>query len=286
MLNWGRNSMLSRINLVPLLVVATLSGCAHGGLMPTSEHRSFASAAFEYALLAHNSYGDRSSWVNLPPDVALVVECDNDDIGLAYSIFERTSSGVPEQVFTFRGTEGFGADRKKDWKYGNLSYAQQRRSEPIIAGFSTSHPSSDIVFVGHSLGGALAIHNSMRVQGKRVYASNSSPRFYAPPEYEPEGNPSQRLSIVEKGEVPKATRIFSREAWQTYMPFNCFGKGDPVTQHEMLRLAVCLTRIAASEGGTSASLRARQYLDLNPWMLDATEHPPIAAVWPLESCPR
>lgn len=268
---------MQRIMTLAALALVS-SGCAHGGLMPTEDHRTFAADAFEYAVLAQNAYARPHQWLALPDDVSLIAECPNDEIGLAYSIFVRQEPGKKEYVFAFRGTED-----RLDWAHGNFRFDQQERAEPIVRRFVEAHPADDIVFVGHSLGGALAIHGSLRNQGRRVYVFNSSPRFYVPAGYDSKADASDRLSIVEKGEVLKAVRIPFKEAWQTYMPYNCFGKGDAIEQHSMLKLAMCLTRIAASEPASEASHRARLLIDRNPWAIKETTHP-LRPVKPLAGC--
>src|SRR5205085_9984232 len=113
--------MIAR-SFLAIVSAAALGGCAHGGLMPGFDQRSSAVRSFEYALLANNAYADASEWTDLLDDTKLVFECDNDEIGLAYSIFKRQKKhGRPEYLFAFRGTEELGPEGKEDWGYGNVS---------------------------------------------------------------------------------------------------------------------------------------------------------------------
>jgi hypothetical protein len=109
---------------------------------------------------------------------------------------------------------------------------------------------------GHSLGGGISIQISLCRENVNTYVFNTSPRFRRCAE--PIRN--RRVSVAEYGEILKLPRIFGREATQQYNSIGCTNRGSPFRQHQMRRLAECLTRIAALEENSEA----RRSLDLNP----------------------
>src|SRR5690606_19676315 len=104
--------------------------------------------------------------------------------------------------------------------------------------------SSETKFVvtGHSLGGSIALEVSLKREKVDAYVFNTSPRFSA------DGYKiyNKRVSIVEYGEVLKTLRAPSIEASQSYTSIGC-SSGGPISQHKQVKLAACLTQIAATQ---------------------------------------
>jgi pimeloyl-ACP methyl ester carboxylesterase len=99
-----------------------------------------------------------------------------------------------------------------------------------------------IIVTGHSLGGGIALEVSLKRENVDAYVFNTSPRFSA----DGYNIDNKRVSVVEHGEILKALRAPSREASQTYTSIGC-SSGGPVSQHEQVKLAECLTQIAATQ---------------------------------------
>ena len=268
-----------------LVFTPLLASCAHVGLLPTQNERSVANETFQYAQLSLNAYDKSRDKFVLTPDVTLVALKPNDEIGLAYTIFTRQRPNQPiEHVIAFRGTEGGVNLSSCDFRYGNRRLLQQGRAIGIVRDYIRTNGLSpardDLVLTGHSLGGAIAIHVSLQLdlQGYRVYAFDTSPRFKEPPNYDRDRDPTRRMSIYEQGEILRIVRAPAIEAKEFKMPLNCLRAGGLIEQHSMRALAVCLTRMAAAEsnslegaGRARGALLARQSIDLNGWAFGATD---------------
>lgn len=276
--------MNSRAVLSALALV--LAGCAH--TRESSEPLVTAADVFLYAQMAQNAYHKKrnefdfddsvrliSSYPNQSVDVEPITgNMGNDIFGLAFDILEHEPSGrSKELVFAFRGTEGDIDLKSCDFRFGNRRTIQHRLATELVARIVAERglqPPS-LVFVGHSLGGGIARHVSMRFPGSRVYAFNSSPVFRAPDNYDPKLDPTVRFSVNSRGEVLKLTRIFGPEPNQTYWKIDCPIAGGMIDKHSMRRLAACLTLRAAEqkEPPTTAPAesiaQAQASISLNPW---------------------
>lgn len=195
---------------------------------------------------------------------------DNDEIGLAFETALRDGT-QRELIFVFRGTEGGPSTKNCDWAHGNFAFAQQRRAARLVDEYLEAHPLSDrkLVFVGHSLGGAIANYLSVRHPGSQVYMFNTSPMFRGdgrPLEPSAEAQ-RRRLSIANRFEFLYAARGPLREASQLYLPMNCGGGISPVARHSMLLLAQCLTKRAAAGAGPNGppmAIAARESWGADP----------------------
>jgi len=215
--------------------------------------RIAAAEAFPYAQMSTNAYIDGDRY-DLGPDYTNTENSPNDDIGYAYSVFERREAGrLTEVIIAYRGTEGLTGI---DMSQGNILGRQNARGlatyERIRA---ATDPAVPVNVTGHSLGGAIATFVSLRYGNVRTYIFNSSPRFWARGAIPV----NRRLSIVEYGEILKVLRLPGREAPQTYISINCTPGINPVGDHGIRPLADCLTRIAAWE-----SPDARASINRNP----------------------
>ncbi|HZF96075.1 MAG TPA: hypothetical protein VEZ20_14530 [Allosphingosinicella sp.] len=205
--------------------------------------------AYPYAQMSNNAYSDGERY-DLGPDYSNPQNVPNDEIGFAYSVFERRGAGqLAEVIIAFRGTEGL---LGRDMPHGNLLARQNPRG---LAAYDRIRAATDpqvaVNVTGHSLGGGIATHVSLQRPNVKSYIFNASPRFRA------NGTipANRRLSIVERGELLKIFRAPGREAPQTYISINCTPGFAPVSQHSIRQLADCLTRIAAwQDGGARASL--------------------------------
>ena len=251
--------MLCRI-VVLAAMLSLASACTYGqkahltGLDHPSgwadQIRARAAEAYPYAQMSNNAYADGERY-HLGPAYYNPQNVPNDDVGFAYSVFERREAGrLADVIIAFRGTEGLvGRDMRK----GNFLKLQNPRGLAVYDRIRAATAKSVPVHVtGHSLGGGIATYVSLRRPNLRSYIFNASPRFSAKGQIP--DNP--RLSIIERGELLMIFRGPAREAPQTYISINCTPGFNPVGQHGIRALANCLTRIAAWEdSGARDSLR-------------------------------
>ncbi|HYC95844.1 MAG TPA: hypothetical protein VEB39_09135 [Sphingomicrobium sp.] len=213
--------------------------------------RGTATETYLLAQLSSDVYDQEPRFV-LPSNVRRLELQRDDPIGFGYGLYEwARTPGSPELALAFRGTD---FSQREDWAYGNIIPLQNRRGLDTFRRIRAAHPGKPIHLTGHSLGGGIATYVSLVDPVAQSVVFNSSPRFRAP------RNPARnrRTTIVEYGEILKATRLLGREADQLYMSIGCT-RGGPIHQHTMRLLAECLTRIAAHDSET-----ARESLRLNP----------------------
>jgi hypothetical protein len=252
--------MRSRGIMLAGVLAASLAACTHIAQVRLTddghpsgwsrEVRETAQVTWQYAQMATNAYADDARF-RLPPDLTLLRDVPNDEIGFAYSVFERRRDGrLVELVIAYRGTE-LGFD---DVWHGTVATSQNRRGLEVYdlwrAHLDRQIP---ISVTGHSLGGGIATYVSLCRPNVDTYVFNSSPRFRRCPYriY------NRRHSVVEYGEALKVGRIFGREATQTYTSIGCTDRASPFRQHKIRLLATCLTAIAAWDmAAARESLRA------------------------------
>lgn len=234
----------------------------------SDETRAVATETYSYALLANNAY--RAGHVDLGPAFRDVGGDPDGRCGFAYEAFERLDDGqVAEVILAFRGTE---FDDLGDWACGNIAGTQNRTGLAAFDEWRDRVPRHiPISVTGHSLGGGIATHVSINRANVNSYAFNSSPRFWRLGRQQV----NRRISVVEHGEVLKLTRLFGREADQLYMSIGC-SRGDPIGQHAMIKLAGCLTEIAAI-GCAEAREAVARNLSLarreGPWQRTRADEP-------------
>ena len=248
------------IRLTLLVAALTLTACAsaqgpldfrHWRTAP--DHRKVAGEAYLYAQMAYNAYLPEPNSEYPPfvlrPGVNLVEPPhDNDEIGLAYSVYARTQGAcAPELILAFRGTEG--PTNRLDMWHGNWRGEQNRRGlkifDRLLGWRDDNMPGARMTVTGHSLGGGIATHISINRPDVTSFAFDGSPRYWRE-------DPSVRLTnvrhlIAETGEILFNVRAPAPNTDQVYTPFNCTWSWKPITQHDMRTLAVCLTTVAAFE---------------------------------------
>ena len=250
---------MSKRALALLACLSWLTACTYWHRVPlTGENhpsgwsdqiRAAGVEAYSYAQMSLNAYDDEHDRYALDPDLVAVESRDNDEAGFAYAIFERRRAGrLVEVIIAFRGTE---LDDARDMVHGNALGRQNPRGLALYDNVRSrpAYVSVPVTVTGHSLGGGIALHVSLRRSGADAYVFNSSPRFRRGSGPIPN---NRRLSIAEYGELLKIVRAPGREAPQTYISINCVPGFAPVTQHGIRLLGDCLTRIAAWHGDAGA----------------------------------
>ncbi len=168
---------LTALSLVALPAAASIRGCDPAYLEDaySESHRLAAVEGAAYALLASNAYDDREQpQFALPAGWQEVTRSAEGD--LQYSLFELQRDGsLQKVVIAFRGT-----DSDRDWWTGNITGEQYEQAAQIVRDVRTRYPGTPIVATGHSLGGGLALHVSMRYAGISAYAFNPSPLVRQP----------------------------------------------------------------------------------------------------------
>lgn len=178
--------LLSRLCLVALLSLllavlnpaqASIRGCDPSYLETaySEAHRLAAVEGAVYALLASNTYEDAGQpQFTLPAGWTLLQRSAAGD--LHYQLYEQQRDGVRlKRVLAFRGT-----DSHRDWWSGNITGAQYQQAAQITEQILAQYPDAPLVATGHSLGGGLALHVSMRFAGVSAYAFNPSPLVREP----------------------------------------------------------------------------------------------------------
>jgi hypothetical protein len=253
--------------LFTLLLFGMLTGCASSartdcGLGPgwNACSRQTAVESYRYAQMAANAYESAGAFVLDPAIRVLGSSNGNDETGFAYVVFGVfTGDHLNEIVVAFRGTDAGLAD----WWFGNLLTRQNDRGLKVFDDWRRRYPDIPMVVAGHSLGGGIATRVSLCRPDVRSFVFNTSPRFRR---CAGTMHTNERTSIVERGEILKLTRVFGREANQTYTSLDCGNGGTPFGKHSIRALAECLTRIAALDDAS-----AKVSLDLNGLAND-TEH--------------
>ena len=210
------------------------------------EIRDLASKSWKYAQLSKNVYNKPFKY-DVSAYFTEIKSYENEDLDFYAVLFEDKSNN--DLVLVFRGT-----DSGRDFITGNNPFKQDQNNHAfkVYDEIKQQYGARNYIVAGHSLGGGIAINISLNRENVTAFSFNGSPVFRNKNNY-----PNQRYSIVENGEILKIVRILAREANQLYTSIGC-AKGGPVTQHDMRKLATCLTQIGGIEDA-----EARQSLKTN-----------------------
>ncbi len=216
--------------------------------------RAAAVETYPYAMLSSNAYDDEDAYTALPSAFLKREQADNDDSGLAYTMFDRyeVSGGTPTlkaRVMAFRGTE---AGSTSDIFSGSLGDGQRERARVVYraeraALDAEGYTDIPIEATGHSLGGALATQISIENPKVRAFVFNTSPFFSGSPEQ----NDTNRIAITERGEVLRLLRQYKAPPASETLIINCNPSANAGEKHSIRKLADCLTWIAAYEDETA-----------------------------------
>jgi len=249
-------NLYMRLIVVSMLLLGT-TACSllyRNPPLPNEQSIQAAVESWQYAQMAANTYKPHRTF-KLPPTIKHVRHVDNDNIGFAYSVFERVSDGtVTEVILSFRGTDNF-----MDWPLGNIAPLQNRAGYRVYHSLREETPDeTPITVIGHSLGGAIAQHVSLRKPNANAFVFNTSTRFYRGSD--PQSN--EILMLSEYGDANAPLRWFSIAPKSRSNIVSCT-IGDPFTNHAMATLAACLTIFAQEK-----SLEARNSRFNNLILLD------------------
>lgn len=221
--------------------------------------RSTAVETYGYAMLSSNAYLDEDTYVALPPAFRERAKADNDDSGLAYSVFDRLAVNpagsrgrLRARVIAFRGSEAgstsdiVAGSIKDSQRDGARAIYRMERAELDAAG------QNDVAIetTGHSLGGALAMQISIDNPGVKAFVFNTSPFFSGDP-MENDGN---RIAVAERGEFLRVLRRYKAAPAANSLIVNCSPSANAGAKHSIRRLGDCLTWIAAYGDPVAASL--------------------------------
>ena len=153
--------------------------------------------------------------------------------------------------------EGTNFSSWRDWVFGNFNiYWKGQYSEALklAKNVASMYPDAQLITTGHSLGGGLAIHVALHINGVTAYAFNSSPRVFAPRKLE---NPDSRLVLANEND-----EILSeiRKKWSTLKNYKQFDEydflnSDKPTEHSIYYIGRGLVNVAASTG-------EKEYVDI------------------------
>jgi hypothetical protein len=196
--------------------------------------RELADQSWKYAQLSQNVYANKFNF-NMNDEFKIIKEFDRPGISYYAALFKNTKSN--EYAFIFRGTDSF-----QDFKTGNNPFKQTQNKHALkdVRNAIEKYSIKKAIVAGHSLGGGMATHVSLNIDNVLLYTFNGSPVY----KQKNDKYKNKRYSIVERGEILKIVRALASEPDQLYTSIECT-KGNPVTQHSMEQLAICLTRISA-----------------------------------------
>ena len=197
--------------LVFIIGICGLVSCATTEKQSNSTHspqpgsKEIAAKYAIYAMMASESYHAEEK-IKFPLELAGWSRVDlngnkTDDpaadhwfTGLSYDIFQKDNSN--DVVIAFRGT-----DSKWDYIVSNftpfISPAYKQAKKEVLE-YKNLHPNRNLIVVGHSLGGGLALSVSVW-NGVNAYTFDSSPRIFDGLGDHKE--PAERVLIFQKGEI-------------------------------------------------------------------------------------
>ncbi|MGB3752391.1 MAG: hypothetical protein WA954_00655 [Parerythrobacter sp.] len=223
--------------------------------------RQAAVESYGYAMLPANAYGpeDDDFYAVLPPEFARVRVSENDESGLAYTVYDRyknagRTGALLARVIAFRGTE-FGS--RVDIVRGSLRDNQIEAAAKVYAAERAAldaegNTDVQIEATGHSLGGALATQMSIDHADVRAVVFNTSPLFAG----DPMVHDTQRLALAERGEFLRLLRRYSTPPAANTVVVNCNPSAGAAAKHSIRRLGDCLAWIAAYDHAAAVALLA------------------------------
>jgi len=177
-----------------------------------------------------NSYSPRTFWGNLFSN-------------LQFDIWEHQNSN--KTVISFKGT-----DEKIDWVVSNLWIGPSipyKSAKKHVKEYIEKNPEREVVVTGHSLGGGLALSNSLWL-GVDAFAFNPSPRVFDG--WRNHKEPATRKVIYQEKEVLSKVRSFwpkfievinEKDIYQTNFDY------DGVSHHRADYLAEGLLRCSTDD---------------------------------------
>lgn len=224
-----------------------LTGCDHPSGW-CNEIRDLSIHSWKYAQLSKNVYKKKFQY-NVENFFKELNNFENTELDFYATLYEDKID--KKLILVIRGT-----DSVKDIITGNNplkpNSKQNQYGLKVYDDIQSNFGRKIDIVAGHSLGGGIAIHISLNRDNVTAYSFNGSPIFKNKNNKE-----NTRYSIVEYGEILKFPRIFGKEATQLYTSIGC-SEGNPLGQHDIKKLADCLTQIAAIE-----SLEAHKSLVIN-----------------------
>lgn len=214
-----------------------------------------AAIATPFAMMASNSYKTNAYFVI--PGWTPVMHWRGGfgahvEVGFQADVYEEAAP--PKRIaIVFRGT-----DTRTD-DVANFSIAVPGSNSRVPAQYQLAdrltkivkgmprYTQSRFVFVGHSLGGALAIHAGWSIPESEAFAFNSSPRTWTEGE---SATGSVRYDISESGEILRLLAFWKDLRAKTYS-FD-FGSAGKIEDHSMYRLARGLLYLARKQGDPMA----------------------------------
>lgn len=210
------------------------------------EIRDISCKSWKYAQLSKNVY-NKSFQFNLNKYFEKVEDFEDEKIDFFATLYKDKITG--KYIFVFRGTDSF-----VDMYTGNNPFRQKQNKKgmEIYKESKAKYHFNECIVSGHSLGGGIATHISLNEENVTAYTFNRSPVFRNKLKKK-----NDRYTIVENGEILKIARLLGKEPNQLYVSIGC-SKGNPISQHDMRKLAECLTKIASNE-----DKEAKESLELN-----------------------
>ena len=199
-----------------------------------SELDKIAKENYIYALMSANAY-DKGFQIEIPKWTRVKRHLRQEH-GFSADVY--VSDTKKDVVIAYRGT-----DDLKDWIFGNADTdvnGQYADADKIFATVSNEFSEANIMVVGHSLGGGLALHVSITHKDVNAVVFNTSPRVFVSKDVQRYKN--KIVLIYETGEILTVVReIFTtldKIDYEKYK-YNYLG-GNVVSEHSMAHFATCM----------------------------------------------
>jgi hypothetical protein len=196
------------------------------------------------------------------------------DYSLGYDIYRNDRRR--EFAFVFRGT-----DSVLDFMWANLApfvspqyvFAHERFNE-FLHNRRPPYDAYKLVVVGHSLGGGLALHESLSHENIEAYVFNTSPRIFRGSRRD--YGPTKRIAVFQNGEILSMFRdrtslwyLATKPSGAVYETNYDFGPevdgkrglAKQIALHDMFRLAETMRAAGSIENRSLAKAKMARRLD-------------------------